>query len=55
LLAFYKTPLGCKVLTEVPKVMAEYATKALLPMMPAMQAELRDSIEAVLRSHGVAR
>lgn len=55
LLAFYKTPLGGKVLTEVPKVMAEYATKALLPMMPAMQAELRDSIEAVLRSHGVAR
>jgi len=55
LLAFYKTPLGGKVLTEVPKVMGEYTTKALMPMMPAMQAELRDSIQKVLQSHGVAQ
>ena len=55
LLAFYKTPLGSKVLTEVPKVMGEYTTKALMPMMGPMQAELRDSIQTVLRNHGVAQ
>lgn len=55
LLAFYKTPLGGKVLTEVPKVMGEYTTKALMPMMPAMQSELRDSIQKVLQSHGMAQ
>lgn len=55
LLAFYKTPLGGKVLTEVPKVMGEYTTKALMPMMPAMQTELRDSIQKVLQSHGAAQ
>jgi len=55
LLAFYRTPLGSKVLTEVPKVMGEYTTKVLMPMMPAMQAELRDGIQAVLKNHGIAQ
>lgn len=55
LLAFYKTPLGSKVLTEVPKVMGEYTAKALMPMMGPMQAELQDSIQTVLRNHGVAQ
>jgi uncharacterized protein len=51
LLAFYKTPLGDKMLNEMPKVMADYTTKALVPMMAPMQGEIRDSLQALMKAH----
>lgn len=55
LLAFYKSPLGQKTLTETPKLMADLGSTAMGPMMAPMQAELKDSLGGVLRKHGVAQ
>jgi len=51
LLAFYKTPIGAKALSEMPKVMGDFTTTALVPMMAPMQSELKANVEAVLRAH----
>ena len=55
LLAFYKTPLGTKMLAETPKVMGDFTSSALMPMMAPMQAELKDSIDEVMRNHGMSK
>jgi hypothetical protein len=53
LLAFYKTPLGDKTLTEMPKIMGEFTNSAMLPLMVPMQTEIKGSFDAIMRKHGL--
>ena len=55
MLAFYKTPLGDKMLTEVPRVMADFMSRAMVPLMGPMQTELQEALEVTLRKHGVMK
>jgi uncharacterized protein len=49
--AFYKSPLGIKALQLMPKVMGE--SMALIgPRVPAFQAQVQASVEAIMRKHG---
>ena len=54
IVAFYKTPLGERMLTETPKVMADFTTSAMMPMMAPMQSEIQSSLDAILSKHGLA-
>ena len=54
LLAFYKTPLGNKMLSETPKVMAEYTNKALLPQIAPMQMEVQARVQALIKTQDPA-
>jgi uncharacterized protein len=55
MLAFYKTPLGDKMLIELPKVMADFMGRAMVPLMGPMQSELQETLEITLRKHGVMK
>jgi hypothetical protein len=52
LAAFYKTPLGAKALSQLPRVMAEYSA-TLPPRMTAFQQQLQGRLQAVLQKHGI--
>jgi hypothetical protein len=49
--AFYRTPVGVKALTVMPKVMGE-SMQIMVARMPDMEKELTASIEAVMRKNG---
>lgn len=51
LIAIYKTPLGQKMLREMPKVMGDFTQTVYIPLMAPMQVELRSSIEGIMRKH----
>lgn len=53
LIAFYNTPVGKKTRSELPKVMGDFSTAVMIPMVPAMQSELQTSIAYVLKKHDV--
>lgn len=55
LLAFYKTPLGDKMLAEMPKVMGDFTSTAMIPMMAPMQSEIKASLETIMRKQGTAK
>lgn len=52
LVAFYKTPIGAKSLSQMPKVMGELPVK-LQQRMPAFQHQLQGRLQAVLQKHGI--
>lgn len=52
LLAFYQTPLGAKALAEMPKLMGDFSSSALMPMMAPMMNEMKTNTDAILRAHG---
>src|SRR5215204_831833 len=49
--AFYRTPVGVKALTVMPKVMGE-SMQIMVARMPDMEKELTASIEAVMHKNG---
>ena len=51
LIAIYKTPLGQKMLREMPKVMGDFTQTVYVPLMAPMQAELRSSIADIIQRH----
>jgi hypothetical protein len=51
LIAFYRTPIGAKVLHEMPQVMAESAALTL-PRLPELQRQTREAFNGILREHG---
>ncbi len=53
LLAFYQTPLGAKALAEMPKLMGDFSSSALMPMMAPMMNETKTNIDGILRAHGL--
>lgn len=53
--AFYMTPLGQKTLVEMPKLTADLTSSALAPMLQSMQSELKESVQGVLRRHGLLK
>jgi hypothetical protein len=52
LAAFYKTPLGAKALSQIPKVMADFSS-TMLPRMTAFQQQLQGRLQAILQKHGI--
>ena len=52
LAAFYKTPLGAKALSQIPKVMADFSS-TMMPRMTAFQQQLQGRLQAILEKHGV--
>jgi uncharacterized protein len=52
LAGFYKTPVGSKALSLMPKVMGDF-TSTMLPRMTAFQQQLQGRIQAVLKKHGI--
>jgi hypothetical protein len=52
LAAFYKTPLGAKALSQIPKVMADFSA-TMLPRMTAFQQQLQGRLQVILEKHGV--
>jgi hypothetical protein len=52
LAAFYKTPVGAKALSSMPRVMADFMA-IMLPRMTAFQQQLQGRLQAVLQKHGV--
>jgi uncharacterized protein len=52
LAAFYKTPLGAKALSQIPKVMAEFSA-TLAPRFTPFQQQLRGRLQAILQKHGI--
>jgi hypothetical protein len=52
LAAFYKTPLGAKALSQIPKVMADFSA-TMMPRMAAFQQQLQGRLQAILQKHGV--
>ncbi len=49
--AFYRTPIGIKAITVMPKVMGE-SMQIMVTKMPDMEKELTASIESVMRKNG---
>jgi hypothetical protein len=52
LAAFYKTPVGAKALSQMPRVMADF-TAIMLPRMASFQVQLQARLQAVLQKHGI--
>src|SRR3974377_501599 len=53
--AFYKTPSGSKALSLMPKVMGDFSSTVLVPLMQPMQAEMQTAMQTVLRKHNVIK
>jgi hypothetical protein len=51
LIAFYRTPIGAKVLHEMPQVTTEFAALTL-PRLPELQQHSREAFAGILREHG---
>ena len=54
MLAFYKTPTGMKALRVMPVVMTDIMA-SMTPRVQALQTEMQQRIEAVLKKHGYPR
>jgi len=52
LVAFYKTPVGAKWMSQMPRIMAGYSA-TLLQRTTAFQQQLRGRWQAVLQKHGI--
>jgi uncharacterized protein len=52
LAGFYKTPIGAKQLSVMPKINAELSG-TMLPRMNAFQQELQGRMQEILRKHGI--
>jgi hypothetical protein len=52
LAAFYKSPIGVKALSQIPKVMAEFSA-TLGPRFTAFQQQLQGRLKAILQKHGI--
>jgi len=53
--AFYKTPSGSKAFSLMPKVMGDFSSTVLVPLMQPMQAEMQTAVQTVLRNHNVIK
>src|SRR3974377_284237 len=53
--AFYKTPSGSKALSLMPKVMGDFSSTVLVPLMQPMQVEMQTAMQTVLRKHNVIK
>jgi uncharacterized protein len=51
LIAFYRTPIGVKVLHEMPQVTGEFAALTM-PRLPELQRQSREAFAGILREHG---
>lgn len=54
LIAFYRTPVGLKAISEMPAVGRDLGA-LIAPQLPAVQAEAAAAITAVLRQHGYGK
>jgi hypothetical protein len=52
LVGFYKTPVGAKTLSVMPKAMADFAG-TMMPRMAAFQQQLQGRLQAILQKHGI--
>jgi len=52
LVAFYKTPIGAKALSLMPKIMGEFPA-ILQRRLPAFQQQLRGRLQEILQKHGI--
>jgi hypothetical protein len=52
LAAFYKTPVGAKALSQMPKVMADFSS-TMIPRMTVFQQQLQGRMQAILQKHGI--
>jgi hypothetical protein len=52
LAGFYKTPVGAKALTLMPKVMGDFSS-TMLPRMNSFQQDLQARLQAILKKHGI--
>lgn len=52
LAAFYKTPVGAKALSQMPRVMGDFSA-TMLPRMVTFQQELQGRLLAILHKHGI--
>lgn len=52
LAASYKTPVGAKTLSAMPKVMTDFSS-TMVPRMTAFQQQLQGRMQAILQKHGI--
>jgi uncharacterized protein len=54
LMAFYRSPVGAKALRELPQVMGEFTT-LLMQRLPAVQGQIGEAFNRILRAHGYVK